>query len=62
MLILYLLQVVLAARSGPAMLSLHPLNGALLLSASLVPAARVDRRRRMARSAGGVVGDGPGQP
>ena len=61
-LILSVLQVFPAAGSGPAMPSLHPVNGALLLSASLMPAAKVERRRRMARSAGGVVGDGPGQP
>ena len=61
-LILSVRQVVLAAGSGPAMLSLHPVNGTLLLSASLVPAAKVGRRLRMARSAGGVVCDGQGQP
>lgn len=43
--LLYLVQVVLAAGSASLPLSFHPLNGALLLSASLVLLAKVERRR-----------------
>ena len=41
--LLYLTQVALAAGAGP-WLALHPLNGALLLSASLILLAEVERR------------------
>lgn len=41
---LYLLQVALAV-SGPAALAFHPLNAALLLTASLVFLFKVERRR-----------------
>lgn len=44
-LVLYLLQVALAAGGEPLPLSLHPLNAALLLSASLILLAKVERRR-----------------
>jgi hypothetical protein len=43
--LLYLVQVALAAGAAPLALSLHPLNGALLLSASLIFLAKVERRR-----------------
>ena len=43
--LLYLVQVVLAAGSQPLPLSFHPVNGALLLTASLVLQAKVERRR-----------------
>ncbi|NUB46598.1 hypothetical protein GEU84_019580 [Fertoebacter nigrum] len=43
--LLYLTQVALAAGAGPLPLSLHPLNGALLLTASLILLAKVERRR-----------------
>ncbi|MFC6490284.1 DUF6220 domain-containing protein [Nitratireductor sp. GCM10026969] len=43
--LLYLVQVVLAAGSEPLPLSFHPFNGALLLTASLVLLAKVERRR-----------------
>lgn len=43
--LLYLVQVVLAVGSEPFRLSLHPFNGALLLTASLVLLAKVERRR-----------------
>ncbi|WP_295810827.1 DUF6220 domain-containing protein [uncultured Nitratireductor sp.] len=43
--LLYLVQVVLAAGSKPLPLSFHPFNGALLLTASLVLLAKVERRR-----------------
>jgi hypothetical protein len=43
-LVLYLGQVVLAA-SGPAALAFHPLNAALLLTASLIFLFKVERRR-----------------
>ena len=49
-LILYLLQVALAA-SGPAALAFHPLNAALLLTASLVFLFKVERRRGRHRTA-----------
>ncbi len=42
--LLYLGQIALAAGAAP-MLSLHPMNGALLLTASLVLLAKVERRR-----------------
>ncbi|MFD1912279.1 DUF6220 domain-containing protein [Halodurantibacterium flavum] len=44
-LVLYLLQVALAAGGEPLPLSLHPLNAAFLLTASLVLLAKVERRR-----------------
>lgn len=43
--ILCLTQVALAAGSQAILLSLHPLNGALLLSASLILLTKVERRR-----------------
>lgn len=43
--LLYGIQVALAAGSVPAALSLHPFNGALLLSSSLILLAKVERRR-----------------
>ena len=42
---LYLTQVALAAGANPLPLSLHPFNGALLLTASLILLAKVERRR-----------------
>lgn len=42
---LYLTQVALAARANPLPLSLHPLNGALLLTTSLILLAKAERRR-----------------
>lgn len=42
---LYLAQVALAAGANPLPLSLHPLNAALLLTASLTLLAKVERRR-----------------
>ncbi|MDP3340829.1 DUF6220 domain-containing protein [Frigidibacter sp.] len=42
--LLYLAQIALAAGAGP-LLALHPLNGALLLTASLTLLAKVERRR-----------------
>lgn len=50
--VLYLLQVALAAGANPLPLSFHPVNGALLLSASLILLAKVERRR-------GAHGAGP---
>lgn len=47
--LLYLIQVALAAMAAPALLSLHPFNGALLLVASLVLTAKVERRAAMCR-------------
>ena len=44
-LVLYSVQVALAAGADPLLLGLHPLNGALLLAASLVLLAKVERRR-----------------
>ena len=41
---LYAVQVALAATAAPLPLSLHPANGALLLSASLILLAKVERR------------------
>lgn len=46
--LLYLIQVLLAAMAS-ASLALHPFNGALLLVASLVLAAKVERRAAMCR-------------
>lgn len=46
----YLTQVGLAAGSLPLALSLHPLNGALLLVASLILLAKVERRRAAMRA------------
>lgn len=43
--LLYLGQVALAATGAPLPLSLHPANAALLLTASLVLLAKVERRR-----------------
>ena len=43
--LLYLTQVALAAGGSPLPLSLHPMNGALLLAASLILLAKVERRR-----------------
>ena len=43
--ILYLIQVALAVGSKPLQLSLHPFNGALLLTASLILLVKVERRR-----------------
>lgn len=43
--LLYLSQVALAAVATPLALSLHPVNGALLLTTSLVLLAKVERRR-----------------
>jgi Na+/proline symporter len=42
---LYVAQVSLAATGAPLPLSLHPANAALLLTASLVLLAKVERRR-----------------
>lgn len=42
---LYLMQVALAAGANPLALSLHPFNAALLLTASLILLAKVERRR-----------------
>jgi hypothetical protein len=39
-------QLALAAGPTPPLLALHPLNGALLLCASIVLVAKVERRRR----------------
>ncbi len=46
---LYLAQVALAAWANPLPLSLHPLNGALLLCANLILLARIERRRARPR-------------
>jgi hypothetical protein len=43
--LLYVSQVALAAAATPLPLSLHPLNGALLLTTSLVLLAKVESRR-----------------
>lgn len=43
--LLYLAQIGLAAGGSPLTLSLHPMNGALLLASSLVLLAKVERRR-----------------
>ncbi|RMC33920.1 DUF6220 domain-containing protein [Paracoccus alkanivorans] len=48
--IIYLIQVALAVETMPLLLSVHPFNGALLLSASLVLLAKVERRRAQALS------------
>lgn len=45
---LYLVQIALAAGAVPVLLSFHPANGALLLAASLVLLAKVERRRARA--------------
>ena len=45
---LYSIQIALAAGGAGLPLSLHPVNGALLLSASLVLLAKVERRRSRA--------------
>jgi hypothetical protein len=42
---LYVIQIALAAGANPLPLSLHPFNGALLLTASLILLAKVERRR-----------------
>jgi hypothetical protein len=44
-LLLYAIQIALAAGANPLPLSLHPFNGALLLTASLILLAKVERRR-----------------
>ena len=44
-LVLYLTQVALAAGENPLSLSFHPFNAALLLSASLILLAKIERRR-----------------
>lgn len=51
---LYLTQVALAAGTQPLPLSFHPFNAALLLTASLVLLAKIERRRAqpLAREAG----------
>lgn len=49
-LILYLGQVALAD-AGPAALAFHPLNAALLLTASLIVLFKVERRRSRHRMA-----------
>ncbi len=41
----YLIQIWLAVGANPLGLSLHPVNGALLLTASLILLAKVERRR-----------------
>lgn len=43
--LLYVTQIGLASGGSPLPLSLHPMNGALLLTASLVLLAKVERRR-----------------
>lgn len=43
--LLYLTQIALAAGVNPLLLSLHPMNGALLLAASLILLAKVERCR-----------------
>ncbi len=43
--LLYLVQVSLAAGGSPLPLALHPLNGAILLAASLILLLKVERRR-----------------
>jgi hypothetical protein len=48
---LYIAQVSLAATGAPLPLSLHPANAALLLTASLVLLAKVERRRAQHKSA-----------
>lgn len=48
--LLYAIQVALAAGALPMALSLHPFNGGLLLVASLVMLAKVERRRMFAPS------------
>lgn len=45
----YLTQIWLAAGARPLGLSLHPMNGALLLTASLILLAKVERRRAQTR-------------
>lgn len=47
--LLHLVQLALAAGSTPLSLSFHPFNGALLLAASLVLLAKVERRRARSR-------------
>lgn len=42
---LYLVQVALAAGNDPSSLAYHPVNGALVLIASLVLLAKVERRK-----------------
>ncbi|GLO79881.1 DUF6220 domain-containing protein [Sulfitobacter pontiacus] len=50
---LYVLQITLAA-FGPAALALHPFNAALLLSASLIVLAKVEKRRRKTMRPSGI--------
>lgn len=54
-LLAYSVQVVLAAGAGPLPMSFHPANGALLLTASLVLLARVERRHGRRQVAGPVL-------
>jgi Family of unknown function (DUF6220) len=42
---LYVVQIALAAGPTPPLLALHPLNGALLLCATLILVAKIERRR-----------------
>lgn len=56
-LVLYLVQVALAAGANPSLLSLHPFNASLLLTASLVLLAKVERRRH--QSAGRPAAPAP---
>ncbi len=43
--LLYLTQVALSAGAAPLLLSFHPFNGALLLTASVILLAKVERRK-----------------
>lgn len=47
--LLYIVQVALAAGNAPPLLAVHPFNGALLFAASIVLAAKVERRLAHAR-------------
>lgn len=66
---LYLTQVALAAGASPLLLSLHPFNASLLLTASLVMLAGVERRRHpgasgppASASRRALTGQGPARP
>lgn len=48
--VLYGAQIALAAGAAPLPMSLHPANGALLLTASLLLLAKVERRRGAVRA------------
>lgn len=48
-LVLYVVQIALAAGAHPLALSLHPLNAAILLTGSLILLAKVERRRAQPR-------------